>query len=143
MRLRLLVRTRIDEALATGAPSLSAVARMLAMSARTLQRRLSEEGLRFTDLVDDARRSTSLKLIDDRRFSIHEIAALVGYVDAESFRAAFVRWTGMNPRDYRKQGPTSSPPPGEGQPAGRRRVHATSHAIEVKEDGKKEKQGSA
>lgn len=106
-----LVRTKIDEELANGTPSVAAVAKRLAMSARTLQRRLGEENLSFTELVDDVRKKTALGLIENPRFSIFEIAALVGYRDAESFRAAFQRWTGMAPRDYRRGGPNPDAAP--------------------------------
>lgn len=97
------VRTKIDEELANGTPSVAAVAKRLGMSARTLQRRLGVESLSFTELVDDVRKTSALGLIENPRFSIFEIAALVGYRDAESFRAAFQRWTGMAPRDYRRK----------------------------------------
>lgn len=96
------VRTKIDEELANGTPSVAAVAKRLGMSSRTLQRRLGEEKLSFTELADDVRKKTALGLIENPRFSIFEVAALVGYRDAESFRAAFQRWTGMSPRDYRR-----------------------------------------
>lgn len=97
-----LVRTKIDEELANGTPSLAAVAKRLGMSGRTLQRRLLAEKLSFTTLVDDVRKSSALKLIENPRFSVFEIAALVGYRDSPSFRAAFARWTGTTPREYRR-----------------------------------------
>lgn len=102
-----LVRTKIDEELANGTPSVGAVAKRLGMSSRTLQRRLGDEKLSFTELADDVRKKAALGLIENPRFSIFEVAALVGYRDAESFRAAFQRWTGASPRDYRRgrQGP--------------------------------------
>ncbi|MBS2017991.1 MAG: AraC family transcriptional regulator [Deltaproteobacteria bacterium] len=106
-----LVRTKIDEELANGTPSVAAVAKRLAMSARTLQRRLGEENLSFTELVDDVRKKTALGLIENPRFSVFEIAALVGYRDAESFRAAFQRWTGASPRDYRRRTSPHEPAP--------------------------------
>jgi AraC-like DNA-binding protein len=96
------VRSKIDEALADGTPSLALVADELGMSARTLQRRLGEKNLSFGQLVDDVRRRTALGLIGQSQFSVFEVAALTGYQDAPSFRAAFIRWTGMTPRDYRR-----------------------------------------
>jgi AraC-like DNA-binding protein len=96
------VRSKMDEVLANGTPTLGAVARRLGMSGRTLQRRLTEEGLSFSDVVDDVRKTAALGLIENPRFSVFEVAALAGYRDAQSFRAAFVRWTGVTPRDYRR-----------------------------------------
>lgn len=98
-----LVRTKIDARLSTGTPSVDEVARELAMSSRTLQRRLSEEGLSFTALVEDVRKRAALSLVKDPRISVSEIAALVGYRDVASFRAAFHRWTGTTPRDARRR----------------------------------------
>jgi AraC-like DNA-binding protein len=97
-----LVRTKIDEELANGAPSVGAVAKRLGMSARTLQRRLTSENLSFSELAEDVRKKTALGLIENPRFSVFEVAALVGYRDAQSFRLAFQRWTGSSPRDYRR-----------------------------------------
>jgi AraC-like DNA-binding protein len=96
------VRSKIDAELANGAPSLDAVARQLGMSARTLQRRLATKGMSFADLANDVRRKTALSLIVRDELSVYEVAALTGYQDAPSFRAAFVRWTGMTPREYRR-----------------------------------------
>lgn len=97
------VRSKIDDELVNGTPTLSAVAERLGMSRRTLQRRLAEKELSFAALVDDVRRKTALGLIESSQFSVSEVAALTGYLDAPSFRAAFVRWTGQTPRDYRKR----------------------------------------
>lgn len=112
-----LVRTKIDEELANGAPALGAVARRLGMSGRTLQRRLTAEGLSFSTLVDQVRRTAAVGLIQNPKFSVFEVAALSGYQDAQSFRAAFVRWTGMTPREYRKALATGNVPPPPSQAA--------------------------
>jgi AraC-like DNA-binding protein len=97
------VRSKIDEGLASGAPLLATIASQLGMSARTLQRRLSAESLSFAALVEDVRRTTALGLIARPGCSVSEIAALTGYQDMPSFRAAFVRWTGNTPRAYRQR----------------------------------------
>ncbi|MBX3193409.1 MAG: AraC family transcriptional regulator [Labilithrix sp.] len=101
--LEIILRKRIDEELVEGAPSLPRVAKRMGMSARTLQRRLSEAELSFSDIVDDVRRTAALRLIAEPKLSVFEIAAMVGYRDATSFRAAFERWTGLTPRDYRRE----------------------------------------
>lgn len=96
------VRAMIDEELANGAPDVETVARRLGMSRRTLQRRLREDGLSFKKLAEDVCRTTALALVANPRFSISSIAAMSGYLDSKSFRAAFSRWTGQTPRDYRR-----------------------------------------
>src|SRR5207244_1149602 len=95
------VRRAIDEDLGEGAATLDSVAKRLGTSSRTLQRRLADAQLTFSALVDDVRKGMALGLIENPKLSIFEIAAMVGYQDAPSFRAAFMRWTGMTPRDYR------------------------------------------
>lgn len=98
------VRTKIDEMLsADEAPSVTTVARRLGMSVRSLQRHLSDENIQFSNIVDDSRRTMALELIAQRRISVSEIAARLGYQDPHSFRNAFHRWSGMSPRDYRRK----------------------------------------
>jgi AraC-like DNA-binding protein len=82
-------------------PTLASVAPRLALSTRTLQRRLGEDGLVFGDLVDDVRRITALRLMSTRDFDLAIVALRVGYRDLDAFRAAFQRWTGKTPRDHR------------------------------------------
>lgn len=99
------VRQRVRQTVAeclTEAPSLASVARRLGMSARTLQRGLRAEGVTFESIRDEVRREVALELIHERRLSMAEIAALVGYADASAFRAAFHRWTGRAPREMRR-----------------------------------------
>jgi AraC-like DNA-binding protein len=68
------------------------------MSGRTLQRRLTDEGTRFADVVDAARRERALLLPEDATLSCTEIAFLLGYTEPAPFFRAFKRWTGMPPQ---------------------------------------------
>lgn len=95
------VRRGVREALPSGRPELSHVARRLGQSARSLQRRLAEEGTSYAELVDDVRRELALQLVADRRVSIAEAGCLLGFADARGFRRAFERWTGTSPRAHR------------------------------------------
>lgn len=95
------VRRGVREALPSGRPELSTVARRLGQSARSLQRRLAEEGTSFAELVDEVRRELALELVADRRVSIEEAGCLLGFADTRGFRRAFERWTGTSPRAYR------------------------------------------
>jgi len=95
------VRQEVGAMLAQGEPRLDVVARGLAMSGRTLQRRLTDEGTRFADLVDQARRDRALLLLEDPSLSCTEIAFLLGYTEAAPFFRAFKRWTGMTPQAHR------------------------------------------
>ena len=79
-----------------------AVARTLGMSERTLQRRLEEEGTRFSSLVDRAREREARRRTRYTNASLVEIAAALGFSDGPTFSRAFKRWTGMPPGTYRR-----------------------------------------
>jgi len=98
------VREQIQEALPGGAPSVEQVATRLKMSARTLQRRLAEQGKTFERVTDDARRDAALLLMSDERRALAEISFQVGYSDVRAFTRAFKRWTGKSPGEFRRGG---------------------------------------
>jgi AraC-like DNA-binding protein len=77
------------------------VARLLAVSARTLQRRLSEEGTTYREVRDAMRRSWSSRLLRDASLSISEVSARVGFSDVAAFDKAFRRWFGETPSGFR------------------------------------------
>ena len=79
------------------------VARRLAVSVRTLHRRLAEEGTTHGDLVDDVRREQAMMHLAGNRFSIGEIAFLLGFAHPNGFHKAFKRWTRMTPAQYREE----------------------------------------
>ena len=84
-----------------GRPQLDSVAKALAMSPRTLQRRLREEETSFAELLDRFRHEMSLQLLGDRELAIYEIAYLLGYSEPSTFYRAFRRWTGASPQEVR------------------------------------------
>jgi len=84
-----------------GRPQLETVASALAMSSRTLQRRLREEGTSFVTLLDDFRHRFSLLLLEDRELAVYEVAYLLGYSEPSTFYRAFRRWTQFSPQEYR------------------------------------------
>jgi AraC-like DNA-binding protein len=78
------------------------VARRLALSARTLHRRLAEEGTGFSALVDEVRRTRALALLEDGKLAASQAAFLLGFQDPAAFFRAFRRWTGTTPRAWRE-----------------------------------------
>lgn len=78
------------------------VAHLLGTSPRTVQRRLSDWGLSYEQLLDDIRRTEALRLIGQSRLTITDIAATVGYSDGPHFVRAFRRWTGVTPATFRR-----------------------------------------
>ncbi len=84
-------------------PPITAVAKQLGMSTRTLKRKLAEHDTTFSALRDDQRRQRALLLLDNRDLSIGEVATRLGYSELPNFTRAFRKWTGMTPVGYRKQ----------------------------------------
>lgn len=85
----------------TGA-DLQQIAARLALSPRTLQRRLREAGLSFNQLVDETRQQLVLHYLRDPALELAEIAFLVGFSEPASLARAFRRWTGQSPGEYRR-----------------------------------------
>lgn len=84
-----------------GHAALDDVAARLGLHARTLERRLREDGVGFTEIRDLARFEASRQLLLGTRMSIGQIAATLGYADASGFTHAFRRWSGTSPAAWR------------------------------------------
>jgi AraC-like DNA-binding protein len=95
------VQRAIAVAVAHGVPDIDSVAGRLGTTARTLQRRLKDEGTTFAELTDAVRRSAAERYLADGRLPLAEIAFLLGFQDPSNFHKAFRRWTGNTPAAYR------------------------------------------
>lgn len=106
-------RTRavLIEALPSGQVSVDWVAQRLAVSARTLQRRLREEGTSFKGVVNDVRESLARHYLGQTQLSASEIAYLLGFEETASFFRAFQRWTGTTPEALRQSLRSDESPP--------------------------------
>jgi AraC-like DNA-binding protein len=82
-------------------PSVEKVAEALALSSRTLQRRLGEIGVSYQQVLDGVRHQTALRLLRARRIDISEIAFLLGFEELNSFTRAFRAWEGVTPKRWR------------------------------------------
>ena len=82
--------------------TLNELARPLRMSARTLQRRLEEEGTSLRALVEEVRRARAGPLLESGQ-SIAEVSYLLGYAEPSAFHRAFRRWTSETPESYRSR----------------------------------------
>jgi AraC-like DNA-binding protein len=100
----LLVRARelLAAQLVTGPVNLPRLAHALALSPRTLQRRLGAAGLSFSQLLDDTREPLARHYLGDASLELADIAFLLGFSEAGSLARAFRRWTGQSPGDYRR-----------------------------------------
>lgn len=84
-----------------GEVTLDLVARRLATSRRSLQRRLSDAGTTFQELLDECRRGLCFRLLEAGEASTEEIAFVAGFSEPSSFFRAFRRWTGTTPAEWR------------------------------------------
>ena len=91
----------IPELLPHGRAEVSEVARQLGMSARTLSRKLRDEGVTYAEILDKLRSALAKRYLSDRELPVTQIAWLLGYQEVSSFTHAFKRRTGMTPREFR------------------------------------------
>jgi AraC-like DNA-binding protein len=96
------VRRTVWEQLCSGQPSVQRIAAELGMSARTMQRRLRDEGVSFSQVLDDLRRAMAERLLRDRELAVYEVAFLLGYSEPSTFHRAFRRWYGVAPHEFRR-----------------------------------------
>lgn len=97
------VRRVLSERLAQGVPSdLDKIAQVVGVSARSLQRRLSNEDMHFSALQDEARLMLAHNFLRNSARSVKYIGALLGFRDQSSFHKACIRWFGMTPGRYRQ-----------------------------------------
>lgn len=95
------IREAVVAELAGSGAELARVAKRVAMSTRTVQRRLEEAGTSYQDLVEDVRAALARDLLRDRTRSIVDIAFELGYADLKGFYRAFRRWTDSTPAEWR------------------------------------------
>src|SRR5215831_19228718 len=102
------LRTRVENAISSlllhGRVLMEDVARGLGMSERTLARKLSDEGLNFTEILQQLRRDLATRYLDDRKLHVSKIAWLLGFNEVSAFTHACKRWTGKTPRQMRIAG---------------------------------------
>jgi AraC-like DNA-binding protein len=84
-------------------PTIEALARQLAVSPRTLQRRLAAEGVSFQQVVDDVRREAAERLLANASLAVGEIGYLLGFSEPSAFHRAFRRWHDVTPQDFRQR----------------------------------------
>lgn len=98
------VKVRVREALMKR-QSLAAedLAASLAMSLRTLSRRLKDEGTTLPQIRSEVSMEHARALMDETDKPISWVAAHSGFTDATAFARAFKKATGLNPSEYRKK----------------------------------------
>lgn len=87
-----------------GYPSLDDVASRLAMSRRTLIRKLKTEGTSYQELLDGVRQELAAWYLLETTVAVEQIAERLGYQDTSNFSRTFRRWFGMTPHAMRSGG---------------------------------------
>ncbi len=95
------VRAVILECLPGGEVSIDAAARRLRVARRTLQRRLSEDGVTFRHLVREVREALAGHYVRATTLPYAEVSFLLGFNEPSSFFRAFREWTGATPQAVR------------------------------------------
>lgn len=95
------VRQALMQLISKGDPRRELVAATLCMSERTLQRRLTEEGTSFIELVDDTRRELAQRYFVNGAYTPTEMSFALGFSDPSNFYRACKRWFGRTPNTLR------------------------------------------
>lgn len=85
-----------------GYPTPDQLAVRLHLTPRTFRRRLHEQGQSYQQLLEEARRRDSCRLLAQPELEIRRIGELLGYTDPANFTRAFRGWTGMAPSQWRQ-----------------------------------------
>ncbi len=91
------VRREVAAQLANDRARVDDVATALALSTRTLQRKLAEAGTNFQAVHDAARQSLAEALLRDSQLNLTDVAFMLGYREQSSFNRACRDWFGNTP----------------------------------------------
>lgn len=97
------VMSEVRACLQDGPPHIETVAAALCLPRWTLQRRLAETGLSFSDVVERVRRDLAGLYVAQPHLPLSEIALALGYSELSAFTRAFTRWHGRPPAKSRLQ----------------------------------------
>jgi len=81
--------------------SINKVAKEMAVSVRTLQNKLEEEGVIFSNLLRDIRQRLAKQYLREN-YTVEQITYMLGFSEPSVFRKAFKKWSGFTPREYRE-----------------------------------------
>jgi len=91
----------LKQQLAKGEVSIQAIAELMHISTRTVQRRLDKENTSFHELLTNVRHEFALIYLQEKNLTTLDIALKLGYSQASSFCTAFKSWAGQTPSEYR------------------------------------------
>jgi len=115
------VKRAIESRILRGDCSNERVASLFGVHRHTLYRRLAEQGVDYTSLLEEARHSLATRLLCSTGMTIAEIAAMLGYSSQGNFTRAFRQWFQTTPSAWRRE----NTQPGKGRRAGSPRPRNT------------------
>ena len=84
-----------------GESSIKTVASHMAMSKRTLQRKLSVDGMSYQAVLQQIRQQLAEHYLHSTEIPLIEISFLLGFQESNSFIRAYSAWTGVSPGQAR------------------------------------------
>jgi AraC-like DNA-binding protein len=96
------LRRVLYDSLASGEVALASVSRALHTSREQLKRDLAVRGTSYRAELRALRVDLARAYLEDRSWTIADVAFVLGYSDTTAFKAAFSSWTGKTPAAYRR-----------------------------------------
>ncbi|TQV70930.1 AraC family transcriptional regulator [Aliikangiella marina] len=106
LRIRQVIRKHFEQALVSSsplpAPTQTVLSNMIFCSERTLIRKLKQLDTTYKQILEAERRRFAESLLMQPKYSILDIAQILGYSESANFCRAFKQWYGISPSQYRK-----------------------------------------
>lgn len=96
------LRVTVFNALGRGDVSMQSIARRMNISVAKLRKELTTRRTSFRFLVNSIKRDIALVYLEDRSWSLADVAFVLGFSDTSSFNRSFRGWTGETPTEYRR-----------------------------------------
>lgn len=94
----------LERCLHKGTPRINDVACELGMSVRSLQRRLRDSGISFSEILSKTRLNVAKEKLSQGSYdSVESIASEIGFTEASNFMRFFKQQTGQTPSTFVKQ----------------------------------------
>lgn len=98
------VRGVLTQSLGTIPPEVGAVARLIKIHPRTLQRRLLREETTFAQILDDVRRKVALRYLTTTDLPLSQVARMLGLSEQSALSRCCRRWWDSTPSAIRREG---------------------------------------
>lgn len=97
------LRRVLYDSLASGDVAISSVSRALGLDRAELTRELKQRGTTYRSVLRSMRSDLARAYLEDRSWSISDVAFVLGFSDTAAFKRAFKGWSGKTPSEYRQE----------------------------------------